>query len=90
MIVARRFRVSGRVQGVGFRFFVLEAAQVEGLRGWVRNLPDGDLEAVAEGDREAVERFSRKLSRGPAGARVDHVAVDEDVPGGHGHAFTIK
>jgi acylphosphatase len=90
VIVARRFHVSGRVQGVGYRFFVLEAAQVEGLRGWVRNLPDGDVDGVAEGDREAVDRFTHKLSRGPAQARVDHVDVQDDIPGGHGPGFTIR
>ena len=55
MLIARRFVLSGRVQGVGFRFFVVEAAEVEGVQGWVRNLPDGSVEAAFEGDPEAVE-----------------------------------
>ena len=90
MIVARRFRVTGRVQGVGFRAFVLDAASAEGLGGWVANLPDGDVEGCVEGDREAVERFGRKLTRGPARARVDRVDFDEDTPGGLGRRFDIR
>jgi acylphosphatase len=90
VIVARRFRVTGRVQGVGFRAFVLHAAEVDGLGGWVHNTPEGDVEGVVEGDREAVVRFERHLSRGPARARVDHVAMDEAVPGGLGRRFDIR
>ena len=90
MIVARRFRIAGRVQGVGFRAFVLDAASAEGLGGWVANLPDGGVEGRVEGDREAVERFARKLARGPARARVDRLEFDEDIPGGLGRRFDIR
>ena len=90
MIVARRFRVLGRVQGVGFRVFVLDAAESEGLIGWVRNTPEGDVEGVAEGDREAVERFAARLQRGPASARVDQVTMDDDVPSRLGRRFEIR
>jgi acylphosphatase len=90
VIVARSFRVSGRVQGVGFRAFVLDAAETEGLGGWVRNTPDGEVEGLVEGDREAVVRFERHLARGPARARIDHVTLDDTVPGGLGHRFDIK
>jgi acylphosphatase len=82
--------VAGRVQGVGFRVFVLDAAEAEGLAGWVRNTPDGDVEGVAEGEREALDRFAQRLRRGPAGARVDHVTVDEDVTGRTGGRFEIR
>jgi acylphosphatase len=87
MLVARRFVLSGRVQGVGFRYFAEEAAAVEGVSGWIRNLADGRVEAFARGDREAVERFERKLRRGPAGARVEDVTTtdeeaDADAPPG--------
>jgi acylphosphatase len=78
MLVARRFVLSGRVQGVGFRYFAEEAAAVEGLAGWVRNLADGRVEAFAQGDREAVERFERRIRRGPAGARIDDVTTSEE------------
>ena len=90
MLVARRFVVSGHVQGVGFRFFVLEAAQREGLHGWVMNRADGCVEAQAEGDAAAVERFERLIRRGPPGSRVESVHVDEDVPAGRATGFTIR
>ena len=79
MIVARRFVVSGRVQGVGYRFHARDAAAREGLGGFVRNLSDGRVEVEAEGDREAMQRFERALWQGPPAGRVDAVAV-EDVP----------
>ena len=89
MLVARRFRVTGRVQGVGFRYFAQAAARMEGLSGWVQNQSDGSVEVVAEGDRESVLRFEAKLRRGPAGARVDEVRVDEDVPSGRSNGFVV-
>src|SRR5688572_33174665 len=73
MRVARRFVVSGRVQGVGFRYFTQDTARREGVTGWVRNLPDGRVEALVEGDAEAVTRVERALRTGPRGARVDRV-----------------
>jgi acylphosphatase len=88
MRVARRFLLSGRVQGVGFRFFAVDAARREGLSGSVRNLDDGRVEAVAEGDAESVVRFERALRRGPSGARVEHVQVD-DIEPLTTHGFTI-
>lgn len=90
MIVSRRFVIRGRVQGVGFRFFAEDAAEWEGVRGFVRNLPDGRVEAVAEGDAEAVARFEMALRRGPRGARVDDVEVETLPPGGRYHGFTIR
>jgi acylphosphatase len=90
MLVARRFRVTGRVQGVGYRFFAEQAARAEGLSGWVQNQFDGSVEVVAEGDRESVTRFEAKLRRGPAHARVDRVDVDEDVPSGRSTGFRVR
>jgi len=90
MRVARRFLVSGRVQGVGFRFFVETIAVREGLHGWVRNLPDGRVEAVAEGETSALERFERALQQGPRGARVDDLVTEEEVPGGRDTGFSIR
>jgi acylphosphatase len=91
MLVARRFVLSGRVQGVGFRYFVEEAAAVEGLTGWVQNLADGRVEAFAQGDREAVERFERKIRRGPAGARIDDVTTtDEEAAPDEPSGFRIR
>jgi acylphosphatase len=90
MIVARRFLVSGRVQGVGFRFFVQDRAQLEGVSGYVRNLEDGRVEAVVEGDAETVERIERALWRGPAGARVESVVAESMVPSGRAIDFSIR
>ena len=89
-IVARRFRVTGRVQGVGFRVFVLDAAEAEGVGGWVRNTPDGDVEGVAEGEREALDRFEKTLQRGPANARVDHLAMEDVEPSRLSGRFEIR
>jgi acylphosphatase len=80
MRVARRFVVSGRVQGVGFRYFTLDAARREGLHGYVTNNHDGTVEAVAEGEAEAVERFERAMRRGPSRSRIEQVVVDEIEP----------
>jgi acylphosphatase len=90
MRVARRFIISGRVQGVGFRYFTEATAQREGVAGWVRNLPDRSVEVVAEGDAEAVERFERAVRIGPPGARVDRVDVDNSYPAAGETEFNIK
>ena len=66
-------RISGRVQGVGFRWFVREEARRLGLAGWVRNLPTGEVELVAEGSPSAIEAFARTIGKGPPGARVEVV-----------------
>jgi acylphosphatase len=89
MLLARRFVLSGRVQGVGFRFFARDAASVEGLSGYVRNLADGRVEVYAEGDREALFRFEGKLRRGPGGSRIDEVQVTDETPGGRAGRFEI-
>lgn len=87
---ARHYIVSGRVQGVGFRFFVQRAAQVDGLHGWVRNLDDGRVEARAEGDIEALVRFERQIRTGPGAARVDHVETTLSSATGHDTGFSIR
>ena len=82
MRVARRFLISGRVQGVGFRWFTHDAATREGVSGWVTNLFDGRVEAFVEGEQDAVTRVERAIRSGPRGARVEHVTVtDEDATG---------
>ncbi len=90
MLLARRYVVSGRVQGVGFRYFTEAAAAVEGVDGWVRNRPDGRVEIEVEGDADAVERFERRVRMGPPGARVDEVGVDEIPAGGRRGGFWIR
>ncbi|KUG28481.1 putative acylphosphate phosphohydrolase [hydrocarbon metagenome] len=78
--------ISGKVQGVYFRAFVQEQAQSLGLRGWVRNLADGKLEVLAQGDGEAQKALVDLLWQGPAMARVEHVETshidyDKTYPG---------
>lgn len=76
MRVARRFVVSGRVTGVGFRYFTQDVARREGLTGVVRNLPDGRVEAIAEGEAESIDRFEMAIRRGPPRARVESVMME--------------
>ncbi|MCX6539480.1 MAG: acylphosphatase [Acidobacteria bacterium] len=90
MLESRTYRVVGRVQGVGFRWFTYDAARREGLVGVVGNEPDGSVEVMVEGDRMALERFEAAIRRGPAGARVD--AVDREIGPASGHYadFSIR
>lgn len=69
-MVARRFIISGFVQGVGFRYFVLRAAARHQVLGTVRNLEDGRVEVMAEGERAAIEEFKQDLATGPMLANV--------------------
>lgn len=68
--------VSGRVQGVFYRQSTVDEARRLGLSGWVRNLPDGRVEVLAEGERDGLEGLVRFCRRGPPAARVDDVAVE--------------
>ena len=91
MRVARRYLISGRVQGVGFRYYAKDVADREGVSGWVRNLSDGRVEALVEGEEEAVTRVERALWQGPRGARVAAVAVDDtEPPSGTHHTFSVR
>jgi acylphosphatase len=77
-----RVVISGRVQGVGFRYATLQRARSRGIAGEVRNRDDGCVEAVFEGEREAVDSLVAWCSRGPTGARVDDVKVELETPTG--------
>ena len=66
-------RIAGRVQGVGFRWFVREHGRRLQLAGWVRNLPTGEVEIVAEGPRDALDELAAVIAKGPPGARVELV-----------------
>ena len=90
MRVARRFVISGRVQGVGFRFFAERLASDEGLHGWVRNLPDGRVEISAEGDVDALDRFEHRVRSGPSGSRVKWVDVESTAPTCRDVGFSIR
>jgi acylphosphatase len=67
------FLVQGRVQGVGFRWFVHREASELDLHGWVRNTEEGDVEIVASGSADDLDELRRSLRKGPRGSRVDHV-----------------
>jgi len=71
----RRYVVSGRVQGVGFRWFVEREAATLGITGWVRNRDDGRVEVMATGTLEQLSALDARLREGPRAARVDEVAV---------------
>ena len=73
MNVARRYRIRGRVQGVGYRYFTQRIALGLGVRGWVRNLPDGDVEVHAEAAEAVLRDFRAELERGPSHSEVDEV-----------------
>jgi acylphosphatase len=87
--VRRRVVVRGHVQGVFFRDSVRRLAERYGVAGWVANRRDGAVEAVLEGEPEAVERLVRFCSEGPRGARVDSVEVTEEEPEGE-HGFSVR
>lgn len=75
--VARRLSITGQVQGVFYRAWTIETARELGLVGWVRNRPDGSVEAHVQGEAAAVDRLAALARRGPAAARVDGVHVIE-------------
>ena len=77
---ARRFVVRGRVQGVGFRWFVEREAHVLGVSGWVRNNADGSVEVLAQGTRDQLLGLRSRLRHGPRAARVDDVEESEVGP----------
>jgi acylphosphatase len=81
-MVRRRVVVHGQVQGVFFRDSTRERARAHGVAGWVANRPDGAVEAVLEGEPEAVDRLVRFLETGPARAEVDRVETSEESPEG--------
>lgn len=82
MTIRRRVVLHGRVQGVGFRYATRRAARAAGVAGWVRNRPDGTVEAVFEGEEEAVGRMLAFCREGPPGAEVVAVEAREEEPEG--------
>jgi len=79
-IEAKRYVVRGRVQGVGFRWFVEREAHMLGIAGWVRNNHDGSVEVLAQGTRDQLSGLHGRLRDGPRAARVDAVEVSEATP----------
>ena len=82
--------VHGQVQGVGFRYFVVEKAQGLGLHGYVRNDGGGDVEVVAQGPRSALERLLALLWRGPSAAQVSEVTTAWEQPTEHFSGFHVR
>lgn len=80
--VRKHLLISGRVQGVCYRAYTQEEATSRGLAGWVRNLPDGRVEAVFEGPEDACLAMVAWCRRGPPAARVTGVAVEDELPAG--------
>ena len=87
---ARRFVVRGRVQGVGFRWFVEREAHVLGIAGWVRNNSDGSVEVFAQGSRDQLLGLRSRLREGPRAARVDAVEESEARMGPAVNSFRIE
>jgi acylphosphatase len=75
-MLTRRLSITGRVQGVGFRYYIEHHARLQGVTGWVRNRRDGSVEALVQGTEEAIEVMIAKAHRGPRSAAVERVEVD--------------
>ena len=89
-IEAKRYLVRGRVQGVGFRWFVEREAHLLGIAGWVRNNHDGSVEVLAMGARDQLLGLSSRLRQGPRAARVDDVEESEAKPVASLNTFRIE
>ena len=86
----RRYRVMGRVQGVGFRYFVLREAGSLGIDGWVRNCADGTVEALARGSTHDLARFQNRIEEGPRWSRVTSVMVTDEPDEAVDDGFEIR
>ena len=89
-IQARRFLVRGRVQGVGFRWFVEREAHILNIAGWVRNNSDGTVEILAQGTRDQLAGLQSRLREGPRAARIDAVDVSEAQPAAGLTSFQVR
>ena len=89
-VEARRFVVRGRVQGVGFRWFVEREAHILSIAGWVRNNADGSVEVLAQGTRDQLSGLRSRLRAGPRAARVDAVEESETKPADGIVSFRIE
>lgn len=90
MEASARLLVKGRVQGVGYRYYILRHAQELGLSGYVRNVPNGEVEIVAEGERDRIEQLIDYARRGPVFAHVQDVVVEWGPPTGQYSRFEVR
>ena len=88
-IVGRRVRLSGLVQGVFYRVWTQGQARELGVSGWIRNCPDGSVEAQLSGEEDDVSRMIERMRRGPSNARVDEFIVEEEDPEARGR-FEVR
>lgn len=88
-LVGRRVRLSGLVQGVFYRVWTQGQARELEVSGWVRNCPDGSVEAHLSGEEDSVTRMIERMRRGPSNARVDDLKVEEEEPGERGR-FEVR
>ena len=88
--ITKHYLISGRVQGVGFRAFTLRTAQQLGVRGWVRNLPDGRVEALGQASEEVLNLFTTQLKLGPAHGQVDSLIVTDRPTERRCEGFSIR
>jgi acylphosphatase len=88
-IIRKNIRISGRVQGVGFRYAARNMASMTGIHGFVKNLSSGDVYIEAEGTRARMEDFIAWCRQGPPRARIDHLDITEGAPCGY-HEFFIR
>jgi acylphosphatase len=88
--LARKYLISGRVQGVGFRFFTERWANQLGLCGYVKNCWDGTVEAYATGDAAALEEFKSRLAEGPRSARVDNIQESDEQVNNRYRRFVVE
>ena len=91
-VIVRNYLVKGRVQGVGFRWFVMREASALGLRGWVRNTDAGHVELLAAGSQEQLQELYARLKTGSRGSRVDRIEQHErpETEAGNLQAFEIE
>lgn len=88
--ISAHIRVEGMVQGVGYRAFTVDTAKAMGLNGWVRNLHDGSVEALFEGEEEQVQQAINACRTGPQRARVKHINIDISQDEGEFSSFDIR
>jgi acylphosphatase len=79
VVQAKHFQIRGRVQGVGYRWFTQRAGSRLNIQGYVRNLPNGEVEVLAQAEESVLNEFKHELSRGPHGARVSEI-IEQELP----------